>query len=150
MLDLESIDQVLRDYRTRFRNGRFSVGPGDDLRATVARANVPKAHGVYLIYASSPARSDRLQYIGRSGTMHRDGTLSRQTLRSRLTNRQQGMDRERFFRHFMERHAIGSLEFEWFVTFDGTVRILPALAEAVLLQAHFDRHRALPAMNRMA
>ena len=73
--------------------------------------------------------SDRVQYVGRSGTTHSDGTLSRQTLRTRLTNRQRGTDRERFFRQFMDWHAIEVLEFEWFVTFGGAARVLPALAE---------------------
>ena len=150
LFDTASIDDVLRDYRTRFDDGRFSFGPRDALRDAVAQAEVPEAHGVYLVHDAARDGSDRVQYVGRSGTMHRDGTLSRQTLRKRLTNRQRGMDRERFFRQFMDRHAIEVLEFEWFATFGGRARVLPALAEMVLLQAHFDEQGVLPAMNRSA
>lgn len=150
LFDFESIDEALRAYRSRFETGRFAFRPGDALRAAVARADVPEAHGVYLIRTDHEDAPAATMYIGRSGTMHRDGTLSRQTLRGRLANRQRGMNRESYFLQYMERHGIAALEFEWFVTFGGPARTLPSLAEKVLLQAHFDRHGALPPMNRVA
>lgn len=150
LFDFASIDQALHAYRTRFQHGRFAFGPADSLRTVVDRAVVPEAHGVYLISIAQPEERKSVQYIGRSGTLRKDGSLSRQTIRKRLTNRQHRMGRERFFRQYMERHSVEVLEFEWFVTFGGAARVLPALAEAALLQAYFGEHGVLPAMNRSA
>ena len=45
---------------------------------------------------------------------------------------------------------LDALEFEWYVTFEGSSKVLPLKAEADLLQAYFDDFGRLPPWNLAA
>lgn len=140
---------LLAGYRARFRGGSFRLRPGESIRAAVGLHGVPNEPGVYLISELAEG-GERLAYIGRSGTLGTNGTFGGQGLKRRLCMKQGGVYREQFFREHIERHNLEGLAFEWFVTFDEESRVLPSLAEAQLLQGHYNQHGRLPGLNKAA
>lgn len=69
-------------------------------------------------------------------------------LRKRLTMKQGGMFRRELFCKEMANRGLSGLTFLWFVTHDQNTRIIPALAEMELLQAHYDPYGCLPELNK--
>jgi hypothetical protein len=144
-----TLDDLLTHYRQQFPwNGSFELHQGEQLRARAAGAKVPDEPGVYLVHGYQD-NEWKLLYIGRSGTLHNNGTFSDQKLLKRITKgKQEGIPRRRFFREQMEKLSIETLKFDWFVTFADDLRVIPAKAEADLLQAYFDEHNQLPPWNK--
>lgn len=144
-----SFDQLLEQYRRRFpSHGAFRLRPEEDVIARVEEGEVPRDPGVYLIYGVREGTRELL-YVGKSGTLHQDGTFSAQKLRRRIAKgKQRRMSRRRFYPKQMTQLGLDALEFEWFVTVSEQIRIIPAKAEADLLQAYFEEHGALPRWNR--
>jgi hypothetical protein len=58
------------------------------------------------------------------------------------------MTRQAFVEQEMDKSGWESLVFSWFVTFDASVHVIPAKAEADLLQAYFDENGHLPEWNQ--
>ena len=138
---------VVESAHARFENnGQFLLLPDESINEVVRRENVPDAPGIYMIF-----RRDDLEqplYIGKSGTMMTDGSMKKQSLRKRLTMKQERVYRSGFFRKLMADNGIAGLTFLWFVTHDSNSRIIPALAEMELVQAHYDIYGRLPTLNK--
>src|SRR5665213_1698765 len=131
--------------RTRFAHGRFELLCGQSINDVVEEANVPEAHGIYVIFSCDDL--ERPLYIGKAGTVKTDGSFKAQTLAVRLTNQQCGKSRRKFFGELMKEKYPAGLTFLWFVTHDKDSRIIPALAETELLQAHYEQYKCLPELN---
>jgi hypothetical protein len=129
-------------------NGRFSLLLDESINDVVKRERVPAARGIYIIYSCDDAA--RPLYIGRAGTVNQDGKWKKQGLAKRLTMKQQGKYRRDYFQDQMSKQSIAALTFHWFVTHDQTNKVIPALAEMELLQAHFDEYDCLPTLNLCA
>lgn len=140
---------AVEEARIRYpNNGRFSLLAEESINDVVKREKVPAARGVYIIFRCDNA--ERPIYIGRAGTVNQDGKWKEQGLAKRLTMKQGGECRRNFFRSEMRKQSIAGLTFLWFVTHDQNNKIIPALAEMELLQAHFDQYDCLPQLNRCA
>ena len=129
-------------------NGRFSLLPEESINDVVKRERVPAARGIYIIYKYDDA--EKPWYIGRAGTVNQDGAWKEQGLAKRLTMKQEGKYRREYFRELMRERSLAGLMFQWFVTHDQTNKVIPALAELELLQAHLDEYGCLPKLNRCA
>jgi len=129
-------------------NGVFSLGPDESINKVVDRERVPNARGVYLIFRSDDL--NRPLYIGKAGTLKTDGSWKEQGLKKRMTMKQGGVLRNRFFRDLMTTKGYVGLTFLWFVTHDQNNNIIPAFAELEFLQAHYDQHGCLPELNGSA
>ena len=140
-------ESMIDHARTRFaNNGSFSLHPGECIKEVVRREKVPNLPGVYIIF-----QSDDLQrpiYVGKAGTIKTDGSWKIQGIRKRLTMKQSGMYRSKFFSKLMAEKGISSLTFFWFVTYLQNSNIIPALAEMELLQAHYEQFGCLPELNK--
>ena len=128
------------------QNGSFKLLPGQDIHERIRESRVPDKPGVYLICGTERERC-RLLQIGKAGTLTNDGSFKNQKLPGRLGAKQGGMSRQKFFQIEMSERQLDSLLFYWFVTFDRKLRIIPAKAEADLLQRYFDDNGHLPAWN---
>jgi hypothetical protein len=126
--------------------GVVELQPGGSIATCCRLGRVPNAPGVYLIDGLR-AGVPTLCYIGKAGTMRQDGSFKDQGIAGRLTAKQQDMSRQQYFQQQMAAYSFDALRFRWFVTFQDQVRILPAKAEADLLQAYFDAHSRLPLWN---
>jgi hypothetical protein len=114
----------------------FELLPGQTV--AYATRDVLDLPGIYLIFGRRASDLDLLN-IGKSGTMNRNGTFKGQTLRLRLTRGKQGsIPRRDFFPQQLADLQLDALRFYWYVTFTDTLRILPAKAEADLLQIYFN------------
>jgi hypothetical protein len=141
-----SLKSAIEGARTRFAtNGQFSLRAGESINEVVSREEVPNNPGVYIIFRRRDL--ERPLYIGKAGTIKADGSWRKQGLRKRLTMKQGGVFRRKFFSKLMADNGFG-LKFVWFVTHDQNCRIIPALAEAELLQAHYDQYGCLPELNK--
>lgn len=140
-------DETITSYKLLFPlNGQFSISSGNELRSNIAEHKVPNEPGCYLIYFNAVDTS-QLIYIGKAGTIKNDGSFKDQGLAKRLCAKQDGKQRSQFFQELIEQYQVQSLYFQWFVTFDGEVRTLPAKAEADLIQAYYDEFGYLPLLN---
>ncbi len=128
-------------------HGQFEISSGNELRNKIRASNVSNKPGCYVIYKNS-IESHNVIYIGKAGTMKTDGSFKDQGLAGRLCAKQEKMPRPQFFQEIIEKHKISILYFQWFVTFNGQSKILPAKAEADLLQAYFDEYGELPMLNK--
>lgn len=141
---------IVRKYKTKFDAGRFTLFKGGQLGKTIKNASVPSKPGVYIVKGKANGIHSVL-YIGMAGTMKSDGTFKKQMLPSRLKALQrwkgQRVRRNVFFQERMTALHMQQLVFEWFVTFDGKTKVIPAYAESQLLQTYFDDYGALPAWN---
>jgi hypothetical protein len=141
--------RAVEDARTRFpNNGRFSLRPDESINEVVKREKVPNARGIYIVFGCDDGQ--RPLYIGKAGTVNQGGTWKDQGLAKRLTMKQDGKFRREYFRELMMKEAVAGLSFQWFVTHDQDSKVIPALAEMELLQAHFDQYDCLPKLNRCA
>ena len=142
-----SFEDWLTQYTGRFTaRGAVELKPGGSIHTSCRLGSVPNAPGVYLIDGLR-AGIATLCYIGKAGTMLQDGSFKRQGLAGRLTAQQGEISRQQYFQHQMTAYAFDALRFRWFVTFMDQVRILPAKAEADLLQAYFEVYSRLPLWN---
>ncbi|HBT20704.1 MAG TPA: hypothetical protein DEA47_05020 [Peptococcaceae bacterium] len=142
-----TFEEVLLKYKQCFRNqGTFDLKKEEKISSRVREAKVPNKPGVYLIYALKKTNCE-LIYIGRAGTMLRDGSFKKQGLFERLKAKQKGISRNKYFQEQMKKLGIETLIFEWFVTFDEYTKVIPAKAEAELLQAYFENYNVLPLWN---
>ena len=143
-----TFDDFLRTWSQEFENqGEFELGPKDLLRDIVKTRDVPNEPGVYLVYGLT-SKGERLLYIGKGGTLNNDGKFKEQKIRGRLMNVQDNQRRQAFFRHLMKSGGFGALRIRYLVTYGGRLRIVPAVAEAQLLQAYFAEHGTLPPLNK--
>jgi len=128
-------------------HGTFKILNGRELSNKIRENRVPDKPGVYLIYSES-IDPESLLYIGKAGTMKTDGSFKNQGLSGRLCAKQDGKPRPQFFQEVMDQFAIQALYFQWFVTFAEDTKILPAKAEADLIQAYYDTFGRLPLLNK--
>lgn len=80
--------------------------------------------------------------------MKTDGSFKNQGLSGRLCAKQEGKPRSKFFQEVMDRFAIQTLCFQWFVTFADHTKVLPVKAEADLIQSYYDTYGRLPSLNK--
>ena len=120
-----------------------------DIHTRIMESSVPDKPGVYFICGVERERS-RLLQIGKAGTLRNDGSFKNQGLRGRLGAKQGGMSRQKFFQKEISELKLDSLRFYWFVTFDidRNLLVIPAKAEADLLQRYFDGNDHLPDWNK--
>jgi len=148
-MDFEDLVRIAS--RSFPQNGSFELRREQDIHKRIKESDVPDKPGVYLICGTSQGHGHLLQ-IGKAGTLTKDGSFKNQGLRGRLGAKQGGMRRKKFFRKEMSELKLDSLFFYWFVTFDRevdrNVLIIPAKAEADLLQTYFDDNGHLPDWNK--
>lgn len=139
------LDTILGDFSQRFPEaGTFILRRDESIRECTRRNGVPNKYGAYIIFDPS----GEVMYIGKSGTVNRDGRFDDQGVRERLSKRQDHEPRQVYFNNRMEELGLANLEIRWFITHDGKHGILPAKAEADLMQAYFDDHGCLPPWNK--
>jgi hypothetical protein len=142
-----TLGSAIEQARIRFtHNGQFSLLPDESINEVVRREKIPNAAGIYIIFGRDDLECPL--YIGKSGTMKTDGSWSDQLLRKRLTMKQKGKYRSVYFPQLMADNGIAGLTFLWFVTHDSNSRIIPALAEMELVQAHYETYGCLPELNK--
>ena len=144
-----NLEDAIKGVRARFASTRqFSLRPGEDIKEVVRRENVPNSPGIYIIFRSE----DLLHplYIGKAGTIRTDGSWKNQGLKKRLTMKQDGIYRSKFFLSLMDDKCLNGLTFLWFETHSQNSKIIPALVEMELLQAHYDQYGCLPELNKCA
>lgn len=141
----EGFDEAMEAYCRDFHGGTFDLRRGDLLR--VASKGVPDAPGVYAVYAVKDDQRE-VVYIGKAGTLRPDGEWKKQGLHGRLNAIQDDVPRQEFFQDKISKEELDALSFRWLVTYGKGSQILPAKAEADLLQKYFELHRKLPRWNR--
>ena len=142
-----TLQKAIERARNQFaNNGRFSVLPNESINEVVSREKLPDAPGIYIIFPCDDL--ERPLYIGRAGTINTDGSWKGQKLRGRMTMKQGGMSRRKFFCRLMADRGLSGLTVLWFVTHNQDNKILPAMAEIELLQAHYSQYGCLPALNK--
>jgi len=62
--------------------------------------------------------------------------------------KQDGIYRREFFQHVIDSAAKTGISFMWFITFETPKKILPAMAEADLMQSFYDKFHCLPVLNK--
>ncbi len=142
-----TLASLLQEYENRFpRNGAFELRRGEQIQTRAKEERGPEEAWVYLIY-SRRGRKRELLYVGKAGTLRQDGSLKDQKLPGRIRNRRKGMRSQQYYQLQFQQHGFDALPFRWFVTYAGNVGIIPAKAEADLLQAFFDDTGRLPLWN---
>jgi hypothetical protein len=128
-------------------NGTFILSQGESVNKAVTENNVPNDFGIYLIYADKEV-VDNLVYVGKAGSVASDGSSKKQGLSKRLVNQHSGMKRSEYFVKYMADNST-DLVFHWFKTYDElTKAVIPALAEAEVIQKYFLEYRKLPELNK--
>lgn len=141
-------DIFLRTYRQRFHCDSFSLRKGGKVSPKCKKQGVPNEPGVYVIYGITEGKRS-IQYIGAGGKLLPDGKFTCQKLGERIANtRACQKPANKFYQDQMSRYGLDELLFEWFVTFDGKNSIIPAKAEADLVQAYYEDKRVLPPWNK--
>jgi hypothetical protein len=144
------LNETLQAFRDKFDNGKFSLQLCDNLTKVIRLNKIPQEPGVYIIYLLVEDTA-RILYIGMAGTIQKNGQFKDQKLAGRLKSKQMWKDkkysRAKFYKMMMKVLNINKLDFEWFVTFDDTSKVIPAKAEADLMQAYFDDKKELPDWN---
>lgn len=135
-------ENSLKNYAV---NGSFTFKTGDAL-SKQSKA-VPNLPGIYIIYTIT-SNTKELVYIGKSGTMINDGSFKTQLLRKRLNNRHAGVSRQVYFENKLKDEDIETLEFNWYVTFEGSNIDVPGFVEGNLLQNYFVQNKKLPPWNK--
>lgn len=139
---------MFAEYLAQFpQQGVVEFYPAQSLRQQLVAAKVPDRYGVYLIYG---VRADQrcLVYIGKSGTLLANGEWRSQGLCKRLLAKQDGESRQAYFRTKLSTEGLSHLSIHWAVTVGPDSLVLPAKAEADLLQIYFDMYGKLPPWNR--
>lgn len=146
-----TFEQILENYKEKFsNNGSFTLQKNQKMSKKLCRKEgVPENRGVYLIYSVKDGNRKRLLRIGKAGTLDGDGNFKNQKLVGRLNAREGGKSRPVFFKEKIENLGLDGLFFRWFVTYEeeGDVGVVPAKAEADLLQAYFEERKELPELN---
>jgi len=143
-----TFNDFLKKYCKSFKeHGCFILYREQKIGERLKNEGVPDKPGVYLIYSRKGRKCNLLQ-IGKAGTLGQNGKFKRQKLCGRLKAKQEGMPRQQFFQEQIEKLNLNALVFFWFVTFDNNVKVIPAKAEADLLQAYFDEFKRLPKWNK--
>jgi len=141
-----TFESVIQSTLARFAtNGRFVLLPGESLNKVLRREKVPNARGVYLCFEGDDI--EHPLYIGKSGTIRVDGSWGKQGITERLYENGP-RDQKRLFRELPAKECLAGLTFIWFVTHDQNIKIIPALVEMELLQAHYDLRGCLPRLNK--
>lgn len=144
-----TFNQLLKSYTKSFPwNSTFELRKGEKLSKRLIEEGVPEEPGVYLIYAKKKRTKPKLLCIGKAGTMLRNGNFQKQKLPGRLKAKQNGKTRQKFFQEQIQKPEIDALMFHWFVTFHHNIRVIPAKAEADLLQTYYNKHKQLPEWNK--
>lgn len=144
------LPKLLDSYKRQFGNhGRFRLSRGQDLRSCIVENSIPNLPAAYLIYGIKKGARELLE-IGKSGTVRTDGSFKSQGLAVRLRMKQGKTWRAEYYAAQMTQRKLDALEFEWYVTFDDSAKVLPLKAEADLLQAYFDEEGRLPLWNLAA
>ena len=126
--------------------GSFTfAGTANEWRSTVAAhfETSPLQGPCYGVYVVWQRATDKVIYIGKSGTMCQDGSFKNQGLAKRLVNREKGQMRQVIFGERVEKY--GELLIEYVVAKDSSM--IPGYLEARLLQAYYDEHNQLPPDN---
>jgi len=138
---------LVEDLRRRFRpNGEFVLGHGDRFRDVMRARGVPNEPGVCIVSGQREHATEVL-YVGKAGTISQEGTPKPQGLSGRLANLQGRQRRQVVFQRWLQDGPWDTLRFEWIVTWSAEGRLLPAKAEADLLQAYLSDHGCLPKEN---
>lgn len=149
----EVLSELVRNYK---RNDMFEFYLGNCLKDNIKKGRVSANHGVYVIYAWWDEHNSTLIYIGKSGTISTDGSIGAQGLAGRLGNKQEGLQREKFFNKILsgEDSRINGkptrLEIKWIETFKDNKGEPPFFAEARLLRAYLSDWMKLPPLNNEA
>jgi hypothetical protein len=142
------LKKQITHYLNNNKHGNFYLNRGEKIEQVLTDNQVPNQYGVYIIY-SVKSNQESLIYIGKSGTMTTSGEFKSQGIKNRLkavaTN---DMPRGKYFQQIIQKQGFDKLKFIWIVTFDDTVKELPAYSEAKLLQLYFDYYGELPALNK--
>lgn len=142
-----SFENAIECARKKFvQHGEFTLLSNESINEVVKREHVPDDPGVYMYFSRDDLKHPL--YIGKAGTMRTDGTWMDQRLRKRLTRKQGGLYRKEYFRKLMAESKFAGLIFFWFVTHSQNGKVIPALAELELMQAHYDEFRCLPKLNK--
>lgn len=139
---------MFESYLAQFPvQGVVEFYPEQDWRKQVTDAQVPEKYGVYLIYG---VKGDQRQlvYVGKSGTLLANGQWKSQGLCRRLLAKQGGKRRHVYFRERLAEKGFSHLSIHWVVTVNSDCTVLPAKAEADLLQIYFNKFGKLPPWNR--
>lgn len=149
MADDGAFERKLAECRRRHTpNGTCRWRPGEPLKPTLRKGDVPNAPGAYVLSALS-ARGAEVVYIGRGGEFRRETGLGEQGILGRLAAKAgKGVTRKQDYTRRLEAADAAELGIEWFVTWDAGRRMLPALVEAELVQAYLDDHGTLPPWNQ--
>ena len=140
-------NKLLDEYRQCFsKHSSFKLKRKEKIRTRARAEDVPNEPGVYLIYGQKEKRCELL-YIGKAGTLRKNGMFKSQKLIGRLSAKQKGMSRQKFYQEQIKKLNLDTLIFYWFVTFADSVRVIPAKAEIDLLQAYFGEYNKLPQWN---
>jgi len=139
---------LLSELEGKLKNhGSFILLPGESINDIVNRFDVPSKPGVYIIYGYA-SKKEKVIYIGSSGRIKQDGSFGKQTLKKRLTMKQCGEYRRKFFGNILAKGKYSKLLFKWFITFDSCNKLLPANIEGDLMQAYHDDFKCLPEYNK--
>ena len=114
------------------------------------KCNAPKnSSGIYLIYALAHGQIE-LIYVGSSGKMQPNGKLKTRSggIFDRIVNGKQFDEpRKKSWPKKMDIEQIEALDIYWYVTFNNEVKDIPAYAEGLIIQRHFDIYGKLPRWN---
>ena len=140
---------MLENLRERFpENGAFDLPLGENVTKYARINKVPNEPGIYLIYSGYGCKDVPI-YVGKAGTFTQKEGFKAQGIAKRLGAKQEQMPRNKFFKNLMsQRRYEKGLSFAWFVTYGRSKMILPALAEAEVIQEYFNKHKFLPVLNK--
>lgn len=113
--------------------------PSSEIRTKLYSTTVRLERGIYVI-----SNANEVIYIGMSGRIKQNGEFKRQGFTGRLTTAPRG--KVTCTKWWDEMLIKGAKSIE-IISFDNNKMITPALAEALLLNAFYCRHRRLPLMN---
>lgn len=139
---------ILKNYSD---NGSFILNLNENLKSN---CNAPKDKcGVYLIY--NITNKKELIYIGCTGHITNKGEISiRKTggggIYGRIVNGHQfgKLKRWESIPKQMLEEKIIKLEFEWYSTFNETIKHSPIYTESTLLQNYYELNGKLPKWNK--
>ena len=98
-------------------------------------------YGVYIIRQLS---SDKVLYIGKSGTIDRQGKFKGQDIPGRLKNVKGDVSANEWFTSLVNEKGALMIEYIFLETSPES----PSLVEAILLQKYFNEHGCLPYRNK--
>ncbi len=144
-----TIQNLIEEYKKTNRYGIFELKKDEIINDIMRKNKVPNSYGIYIIYSIKNLSKD-IVYIGKSGTMVNDGTFRSQGIAERLTKKQDGIIRKKYFQNQIKKYEFDKLEFLWITTFDKEYQEIPSFSEAKMIQAHFSQYKKLPLLNKEA